>query len=70
MREQKQYPLLNMVEVDNNSQQTQPSNHLISLKTQKTDPNEFFIEQSLVLKKIQIQGYSIYMLCLEISRCV
>lgn len=40
-----------MVEVDNNSQQTQPSNHLISLKTQKTDPNEFFIEQSLVLKK-------------------
>lgn len=50
-REQKQYPLLNMVEVDNNSQQTQPSNHLISLKTQKTDPNEFFIEQSLVLKK-------------------
>lgn len=70
MREQKQYPLLDMVEVDNNSQQTQPSNHLISLKTQKTDPNEFFIEQSLVLKKIQIQGYSIYMLCLEISRCV
>lgn len=27
----------------------------------------FLIEQSLVLKKTQIQGYSIYMLCLEIS---
>lgn len=44
----KNYLFLNIIEVDNNSKQTQ---HLISLKTQKTDPNEFFIEQfSLVLK--------------------
>lgn len=62
----KNYLFLNIIKVDNNSKQTQ---HLISLKTQKTDPNECFIEQfSLVLKKIiQIQGYSIYRLCLEIS---
>lgn len=66
MREQKASLVLNMIQADN-CKKAQPPEHLIGLKTQKTDPNEFFIEQSLMLKKIQIQGYIIYMLCLEIS---
>lgn len=48
MRKQILHPQLNRIEVDNNCKQTQPSEHFISVKTQETDPNEFFIEQSLL----------------------